>query len=138
MRFLSLFALIVVSSTFAGCGGPKVVPVKGSATYQGKPVPNLIIQFAPAKGRPSTATTDANGHFEAEVDRTLKGAVVGTHKISVVVAAKDPIEETRLAAGEPPLDPVRAAIFSRFGKADASPLTIQITKAEPNLELKFD
>ena len=132
------FAAILCIIAFAGCGGPKFVPVKGTATYHGKPVPNLIINFTPSAGRPSSATTDEHGNFELVSTDKTKGAAVGTHKVSVTPAPRDPIDEIRMANGEPSLDPVRAAIFARFDNHETSPLSVTITKAETNLELKLD
>ena len=59
---LMLLANVVLLSAIAGCGGPKVVPVKGIAMYQGKPVANLILHFSSSDGRTSTGMTDEIGH----------------------------------------------------------------------------
>lgn len=133
-----LLAIAMIFATFAGCGGPKIVSVKGVATAQGKPVPHLIIHFSPVAGRPSSALTDENGCFELEFDRKLKGAAVGTHKVTVTVAPRDPAEEEMMAMGHPPRDPIRAAIAAKFAKQDAAPLSVTITKAEAAFDLKFD
>lgn len=49
----------------AGCGGsgPKLFPVSGTVTYDGKPLAGASILFIPQGGRPSIGTTDASGKY---------------------------------------------------------------------------
>ena len=135
---LMLFVNVILLSAIGGCGGPKVVPVKGIAMYQGKPVANVILHFSSSDGRTSTGMTDEIGHFELQFDRQVKGAAIGTYKVTVAFAPKDPQEEARMASGNMQLDPVRAAIVSKFGDRETTPLTVTITKAETSLEIRLD
>ncbi len=67
-----------------------VVPVSGTATYQGKPLANCSVFFKPTHpSKPdlcvtSVGKTDADGHFELTTTElnARKGAVVGQHQVS--------------------------------------------------------
>jgi len=74
----------------AGCGGPKVVPVSGKVTVDGKPFKDLVVTFQPLggkgnenPGRGSSAVTDAEGKFDLVYDGTSPGAVVGKHRVQI-------------------------------------------------------
>ncbi len=91
-RFAVLLALAAAAlCVTAGCK-PKesVVPVSGTATYQGKPLVECSIFFKPTNPKNpdlcivSVGKTDSNGRFElttTELD-ARKGAVVGQHQVS--------------------------------------------------------
>lgn len=77
--------LLTLFVTFlSGCGGgPKVVEVTGTVTYQDKPVSNLLVHFKPENGRPSWGLTDKNGHYFLDYNRDRNGAIVGKHLVWV-------------------------------------------------------
>src|SRR5215213_498869 len=51
---------LVIALVATGCtkNGPKIVAIEGVATHNGAPVPNLMIWFEPASGRPSWGISD--------------------------------------------------------------------------------
>jgi hypothetical protein len=71
-----------------GCTGapdrPATVPVRGSVSYQGKPVAGAAVAFL-AKGapRPAIGTTDAQGNFRLTTFTADDGAVPGEHLVTV-------------------------------------------------------
>ncbi|MDB5336810.1 MAG: hypothetical protein JWN70_2429 [Planctomycetaceae bacterium] len=71
----------------AGCGGgdgiPQVYPVSGVVTRNGTPLANANVEFIPAKGRPSSATTDQDGNFVLEYQAKVPGALPGEHLVVV-------------------------------------------------------
>lgn len=75
----------------AGCGGgPRIAPVSGVVTVNGKPQKGLIVSFQPLgskdnpnPGRGSTGVTDENGRFTLSYDGAESGAVVGTHRVRI-------------------------------------------------------
>jgi hypothetical protein len=74
----------LLAAALGGCGkrGPKVVPVTGTLTHKGQPVPNIEIHFMPVSGdRPSWGHTDSQGRFELEYEPRVKGAITGEHKV---------------------------------------------------------
>jgi hypothetical protein len=76
----------------AGCGGPKVVPVSGTATLDGKPLAGFVVTFNsdPAKGH--EARMDCSGRLGEEGRYSLrtddgfkqyKGAPPGWYKVTI-------------------------------------------------------
>jgi hypothetical protein len=125
------FALAVVG----GCSNePRVYSVSGTATRGGKPVPSLLIQFQPASGRPSWGITDAQGKFTLEYTEKIKGAVAGNHAVTAVFRAMTPDEEMKGAGN----NKLYGEIAGKYGDVSRTPMKIDITKSESNLELKFD
>jgi hypothetical protein len=134
-RWLTLTALM---ASLGGCGsGPEIVPIEGTVTHNGEPVPNVRIYFVP-DGRPSWAVTDANGHFELSYDPEHRGAKVGTHTIWVQDESAN-IDPTAAMSGGP--RPKRSAaigeIVEKYGR-DKSQLKVEVKKADRNFQLKLD
>ncbi|MBA2117509.1 carboxypeptidase-like regulatory domain-containing protein [Bremerella alba] len=82
---LSLLAAIAM---VLGCGGghngPPVGSVSGTVTIQGKPAPDVVVEFTPAEGgRGSSGTTDGSGNYELIYSSTQMGAQVGKHEVKV-------------------------------------------------------
>lgn len=89
---IRLLTLGLLLATF-GCGGddgPPMGTVEGTVTLDGKPLPNVLVNFNPGEFRPSEAKTDESGHYELIYTREKKGAVVGTHK--VVITSKTGVD----------------------------------------------
>ncbi len=71
----------------AGCGGgrgdanlPKLVPVSGTVTLDGKPLSGATVSFLPVgatRGRTCYGATDAEGRYELMLDEEHKGAPEG-------------------------------------------------------------
>ncbi|WP_417393217.1 carboxypeptidase-like regulatory domain-containing protein [Gimesia sp.] len=92
-----LFALLSLNLT-VGCSSkapdtPETVPVAGSVSFQGKPLPGASVIFMnPDATSPQTGTlnsiTDDSGKFELKSyfgARTVKnGAVPGTYKVTIL------------------------------------------------------
>jgi hypothetical protein len=138
---VQLAAMILSLATFVGCNsGPNVVPVKGVVTRGGKPVGWAALTFYPSIDvRPSTAKADENCHFEVSFDRTTKGMVRGPNKVVVTFRPRNAAEEAKIAeGGKVNYHPDQDAIVAKYGKKETTPLVIEITKAEDNLQIKLD
>lgn len=85
-----------ISLTAIGCSRqPSVVEVSGVLTYQGKPVPNMLITFKPETGRPSWGQTDGEGKFTLNYSKTIpKGALLSKHTVWLTRGAGLPSQET--------------------------------------------
>jgi hypothetical protein len=135
-----------------GCGGEKVVPVKGTVTHNGKPVDGIIISFVPqavTKAGVSLGQTDEDGRYALTVATTKEsGAVVGTHKVWVSLPrtpekpkSHDPEEILKEQAArtksvhQQPSDLVD--IMKKYGKLDTTPLTVEVTGGQ-TIDLKLD
>jgi hypothetical protein len=130
--------LVAAAASFAvvGCGPSYVV--RGTVTYQGKPVEGARVELSPqTEGGAAVATkTDQEGHFELR-----KKVTPGDY---VVVVSK-----TRVKYSEPPADaesgPAKAALASlpvsvpllpgRYGDPTTSPFRCTVPAGEP---LQFD
>src|SRR6266511_1250628 len=86
-RVLALLPLLVG----LGCsGGGKPVKVEGVATLDGKPLPAAMIQFIPdGGGVPANGVTGTDGTFRLTTYSSSDGAMPGTYKVLVSLAASD-------------------------------------------------
>lgn len=82
--------LIVCCLVLAGCEAvPEhqkgTVPVKGSVTLNGSPVPGATVTFlAPKDGRSASAVTDAQGRYALTTFRRGDGALPGDYNVIVM------------------------------------------------------
>ncbi|QDU26002.1 hypothetical protein ETAA8_10740 [Anatilimnocola aggregata] len=69
----------------AGCDtGPRMIPVSGVVTLDGKPVKNAAVMFlSTSGGRPAEGITDAEGRYSLTTFKFGDGAVEGQHSVSV-------------------------------------------------------
>jgi hypothetical protein len=114
-----------------GCsgGGPDIVPVSGTVTRNGKPVPNVTIYFQPTSGRPSLGECDDQGRFKLRYTHDQDGAKVGMHSVYIVYFP----DVTRGAA---PAD--FKEIAAKYSTPETSPLKIELKRREDNLQIKLD
>jgi hypothetical protein len=70
--------LLCAGLVSVGCGGPKLFPVTGVVTVDGKPIKGAGILFAPTEGRPIHGQTDAEGKF-----RLTDGAPAGSYVVTI-------------------------------------------------------
>lgn len=100
MRLFCVFAL-TTALLLGGCGGDdggRNVHVKGTVTFDGKPVPSGRIGFEPTgDGAPGFATIK-DGEFDTSLEGN-KGTVGGPHKVMItgqeaLPAGADPNDET--------------------------------------------
>lgn len=86
----SIRAILVlgVVCLFAGCGGyGGVAPVSGTVTLDGQPLPDALVRFQPLEGgRPSTATTNAQGEYTLRYTQKQEGAERGKHRVFITTA----------------------------------------------------
>jgi hypothetical protein len=144
MMFRRTAAILYLAAfvSLTGCGRSDVVPVKGKVTRAGQPVPNVVIWFTPAEGRPSWALSDAEGKFELEYNRENKGAKVSKHIVTVKYEPRptDPGEEQLILSGRkarPARPPEMDAILAKYGPG-VSTLEVDIEKGVDDLEIKLD
>ena len=91
-RYYFLFSVLCVVAALAlGCNRgparPKLVPVHGTVTLDGKPLPEAIIRFVPVGSTPGTGAsgyTDKYGKYEVLDRGGDKGAPMGEYNVSIV------------------------------------------------------
>ena len=107
---LARVGLVGAVLALAGCGGDrlKTAVVRGTVTYNGRPVPHGTISFIPASGPSATGELQPDGSYTLTTYRKGDGAVPGRHTV-VIVAMQDmsdrlPEQRNPLP---PPIVPVR-------------------------------
>src|SRR5262249_39029223 len=93
---LSVFVLCC--GLASGCGSSSLAPVKGRVTCNGKPVKEAALTFSPAPknegdreaGKPATGFTDVEGYYVLSTFRPEDGALLGKHRVSVVLDDTNP------------------------------------------------
>ena len=87
MKFeFGLFVALVATSLIflSGCSnGPATGTVTGVVMIDDKPIANAKVNFFPDDGRASTGTTDSEGKYELVFSRDQKGALLGSHKVTI-------------------------------------------------------
>jgi hypothetical protein len=133
LRWVAPFLLVALS----GCGGADVTKVTGTLKYKGQPVPNAIVDFSPANGRPSYGETDEQGHFKLIYDRQHDGAVPGKHKVSVRKKATTVAEkEAEMAGKKPAMSAEMSAFFEKYsGEKSTYEVTIDKSTSDITLDL---
>jgi hypothetical protein len=85
IRLTTVF-FVVGLLVLGGCDkGPKMVPVSGIVTLNGKPLVGAGILFQPVStelSNPATGDTDSEGRYHLRV-RDKKGAFVGAYKVCI-------------------------------------------------------
>jgi len=133
--------LFVIPGLFAvsGCSEPKLkglVSVRGTITYQGKPLEGAAVCFTPKDfqtgDRLGTGKTDAQGKFML---RTIgeSGILPGEYVVVVVKNEVVPGEQTppktgRPIPGRPAPSEVKSLIPRRYGSAKTSDITVVVEK----------
>lgn len=120
---------VVVSSLGCAPEGKKVVPVNGTVTRSGKPVPNVTVHFRPDNGRPSWGKTDDSGRYSLNYDPQRNGAEVGPHRVFVELRPSSPDEDYRMKAGKLKLPADKQAITDKYGTFEKTPLRVDVTDA---------
>jgi hypothetical protein len=136
----NLSRVLAVLLVIAGCGrgGPEIVPIEGTVTRNGNPVPNIRIYFQPTGGRPSWGDSDAQGRFVLDYDYDYDGAKVGTHKVWIVDLGGNVDPTLAMSGGaKPKRNPELAEILAKYGQ-ETSQLTVEVKKADRNFQLKLD
>jgi hypothetical protein len=79
-----LLCTCIACLLLAGCSrGPRIAPVRGRVTYNGKPVTTGKIWFYPENGRPALGVLAEDGTYTLTTDRAGDGALVGTHRVAI-------------------------------------------------------
>src|SRR6266567_3980305 len=90
-RFMGTFCVCGILFA-AGCGGPKVVPVAGVATLDGKPLGGFMVTFNPDTSKGTEGRMDcsarlgADGRYAIRMDdgfNQYKGMPPGWYKVTL-------------------------------------------------------
>ncbi len=77
--------LIVAVVALSGCGEKTgTIPISGKVTYQGKPLANARVTFAPkAGGRPADGITNVDGQYKLGTYMAGDGALPGDYSVAI-------------------------------------------------------
>lgn len=132
------FAACLWLAALAGCGSSnaKIVPVSGTLSYKGQPMPQVQLRFEPddlTTKATSTAMTDAAGKFEM-----LMGTTPGVYKGKVKVLCDDPLFAVGSKTPVPKeVESGYRELCEKYGHGKST-YELTIEKPESNLELKLD
>jgi hypothetical protein len=87
--------LPIMCALVLGCSRGALVPVAGTCTYQGQPLPSTFLCFESLHGGQSWDTTDELGRFELRTFGNQTGAAPGKYRVWVRYQLPEP------APGEP-------------------------------------
>jgi hypothetical protein len=129
-------AVLLLALFLVGCGGPRVVNVKGKVTYKGEPVPGANVFFTPDNGRGSMGHTDDKGEFILHYERDRDGAMTGTHKVHIAFPQSRGDEVARMKGVKVFKDV--DAVLKKYGDPQKPALTYEITTEGQFIEVKLD
>ncbi len=116
-------ALVALAACLiAGCSDSSAnwTPITGKVLIDGKPLAHGVVRFAPHGARQSMGALDERGNFTLGSYEADDGAVVGTHRVSIV--AREQISETRARWYAP----------KHYASYQTSGLTVEVTdSSEP-------
>lgn len=142
--------VLVALAAAAGCdpAAAPVAEVHGVVRLDGKPLPEVRIQFLPDpqkgnQGPASSGATDGQGRFELVCADERPGAVVGWHRVVITdmrvrlrrsprSGRRDDEQDEGVAKQKPPLSRVPA----KYTTAAHTPLAVAVTAEKQ--ELAFD
>jgi hypothetical protein len=137
LRSLRFLLFVCLLSVF-GCGSSnsEMVTVKGVLTYQGKPIPQILIRFEPddlTKKSTSMAVTDKDGRFEM-----LIGSTPGVFRGPVKVFCEDPVAAVGSKSKVPAdVETAYRQFCAKYGGGKPA-IELTIDKPHSNLALKLD
>ena len=118
--------------------GVRIVRVTGTVTRDGKPVPNLFLNFRPTKGRPSWGITDERGHFTLHYDKSRDGAVPGLHTVWPTFKPCDPREDKVMEQGKTKEPDQLREILAKYGNPVTTPLKVEVHSDDQVIHLPLD
>ncbi|MEW4565512.1 hypothetical protein AB1K70_23495 [Bremerella sp. JC770] len=123
-------AMMVPFAMLVGCGGGKydVVPVEGVLTFEGEPVPQMIVSFKPVGGRAAEATTDQEGRFKMQYSIDQYGIEPGAQEINAYWVS--PSDD-----GSVPPTELQKKVIQYFKKNP--PLAVTIDQPQKHFEIKL-
>jgi hypothetical protein len=128
-RIIDAVVVASLAAVMTGCGQQyDTLSVKGRVTYDGQPVPDMIVQFQPEEGRASQAGTKADGSFEMVYTIDTMGVEPGKHQVTV--SWSPPTDEDGLKPSE-----LAQKVLDDF-KAKG-PIEIVVEKPQDSLEIKL-
>jgi hypothetical protein len=132
-----------------GCGSgdagkPKVAPVSGTVTQKGKPMTAGEVTFTPsggpegASGHIATGQIGPDGSYSLTTFNTGDGAVLGTHKVTVISRAAGDMEKlNRLKGGAIAYKLPPSTVASKYASVSTTPLTYTVQDGRNKIDIEL-
>jgi hypothetical protein len=131
--------LILFGCTGKDPAGPKLVPVSGAVSLNGKPVAGATVTFVPAgdtKGFGSKGKTDVDGKYSLTGNRGGAGAVPGNYKVTiskrVMPDGSEPDEDVPVMES-----PARETLPSKYSMGGQTTLTAIVPESGGAVDFKL-
>jgi len=136
VKFWIVAAVALVAGGCSRSSG--LVPVTGTVTYKGQPVPGATVVFMGSENtRPATAVTQADGSYSL-MTLDAKGAMPGSYtaivtKTDAPSASGEPpsMEEAAKQVNRPP-PPPKDLLPAKYSDAARSPLKFEVKAGQKN------
>jgi hypothetical protein len=132
LRHLVVLSFFVSLFMLSGCSDnlPKTSKVNGRVTYEGNPLPDVMVSYVSTIGNPTAiGSTNANGEFVLTTFNLRDGAIPGEYKVSIAPMKPAPTLETasaaEIAAYKPPFP-------EHYFDAETSGFTVQVEQKMDN------
>lgn len=119
-----------------GCGSGRydfeTVPIEGTVTLNGEPLPHALVIFQPDEGRLASGYTNEEGNYSLVYLEGKQGVLPGKHKVMITTELKpDPdSNDPEIRAGRPELVPIEYHRQSRLevevSPGDQSPIDFEL------------
>lgn len=129
------FALLAMAGVMAlcsvGCDSPEnIAQVSGKVTLGGTPLANALVRFQPAQGSPSAGYTDADGEYMLTYSRSIDGAEIGEHWVSISTYSNGNPD------AEPPAPPTPEKVPARYNSNSEIKKTVSKSSNRIDFELE--
>ncbi|MCS7237758.1 MAG: carboxypeptidase-like regulatory domain-containing protein [Thermoguttaceae bacterium] len=133
--------LIVVGALGCSRGGQsrpapvKTYPVRGTVTFQGKPLPDATVLFRSKDGKwTASGRTDSNGTFTLTTFNPGDGAPAGEYMVAVMAFEAPATSESEEKPGPPP----KMLIPKKYATPETSGLTATVGEKENEVKLTLE
>lgn len=126
----------------AGCGEstshPKVAPVSGTITYQGKPLAGADVSFFAEKApRAASGKTDAEGKYKLTMFESNDGAFPGRNVVTVAIASEGVSMEQMMSGKPQAADASKPKLATEYQSQTSTPLSYDV-KDGKNENVNFE
>jgi len=132
---LAVICLLALVLAGCGSGGLPQADVSGKVTFQGNPVPNVLVSFTPERGPGASGKTDAQGNYTLMTKNPGDGAVIGKHAVTI----SQPKRGMILEKGQPPrmAPPPKMVIPPKYANVQTSGLTADVKSGDNPLDFEL-
>lgn len=140
-----ILGAVATAVLFSGCGesGPKLLPISGTVTNNGKPVEGASVVFTPDPtnplGQPATDVTGPDGNYKA-MTNNRSGVAAGKYRVSVVKVPTPTESADSSFQGDPFMSQLSVAGPDAKKKNDPASATLtgsferEVTAGEPVMD----